>query len=159
MHLRNRPFYQHIKLGQSRVRCKLFVQPTWEWNCPLILLLGSVVICFNHGLPTADTSNPGALSRIWGQRADALGPKLPGENMVHGMVTDLGSFLFKDVCIVIFCIWVFHLHVYLCNPYVWCPWRSEKGMESLGTGVTDRSELLWKCWKSTQVLCQSSQFS
>lgn len=30
----------------------------------------------------------------------------------------------------------------------WCPWRSEKGIRSPGTGVRDGCDLPHRCWES-----------
>jgi hypothetical protein len=40
--------------------------------------------------------------------------------------------------------------MYVCVLCIWCPWRSEKGIESLGTRVTDSCELPCGCWGSHQ---------
>ena len=42
------------------------------------------------------------------------------------------------------------LSVYLCTVRVHCPKRSEEGVRSLGTGVTDGCELPCGCWESNR---------
>lgn len=56
-------------------------------------------------------------------------------------------FFFKDVFILILCVWIFCMHVYLCIMWMQIPCPGE-GVRCPGPGVAGACESLCECWAS-----------
>lgn len=48
--------------------------------------------------------------------------------------------------------------MYVYVSYVYCPWRSEEGLRSPGTGLTDSFELLHGWWERNSGPLQAQAF-
>lgn len=55
------------------------------------------------------------------------------------------------------CINVLPVYMWVYRVHAWCPQRSENGVGSPGTKVTDSCEVPYGCWELTHVLCKSDK--